>query len=81
MVKTRLRDEGRSAGFARAAPQNTAVGIGMSFDPIDPAATREKLLDRFRTTHFPLCRHHDLSRQHFHPFAGSNGTDLRSKAT
>jgi hypothetical protein len=45
------------AGIARSAPQNTAFGIWVGFDPFDSAATRQKLLDGFHAMGFPACRH------------------------
>jgi hypothetical protein len=44
-----------------AAEQNAAVGIGMSFDPFDPAPTREKLLNGFLARHCIDLGRHDAS--------------------
>lgn len=52
-----VRDQRLYAGIARSAPQNAALGIGMSFDPFDLAATRQILLDGFHAMGFPACRH------------------------
>jgi hypothetical protein len=51
------QDQRLQAGIARSASQNTALGIWVSFDPFDSAATRQKLLDGFHAMGFPAGRH------------------------
>lgn len=46
--------------IARAASRNAALGVGMRFEPFNPAAARDQLLDGLLAASFSVRRYHDL---------------------